>query len=626
VTLGNGASFSGPSYQQTGLPSTPLIRSIDAGVVPYASLPPADQTALERCYTAADRSSLGGSANAALDPAKATGKIVICYRGGNVLINKASAARAAGGVAMLLQYTPASANTTILQPYVVPTIHLDVSTYAPIDAYVVAAGAAATASFGPGVQQIGVVAPVMAAFSSRGPNIGDPDIMKPDITAPGVDINAAFTGDITQGQHDAVLAGTLVNPPAGAGNLQGTSMSSPHVAGSAALLRQANPTWSPYAIKSALMTSAQQSVKVANGAADPDRWGYGAGHLNPNGALATTLVYDTSPPDYINYFNHAIPSYQLNLASLTRANVVGVGSLTRTLTNKGTTTETYNATASLAGFTVSVSPASITLAPGASATFTATLTRTTSTIGTYVFGDLTWTSTTGKVVRSPLTARPLTIAALSTVTDTRAVGTKIYTIGTGYNGSMVTTATGLVPATRFSGTVATGGSQCFPFTVPSGAKMLRAELFNVDTQGGANSDLDLRVLRGTTLVGSSGGGDSDELVVLSNPTAATNYQVCVDGFAPLGGSANFLVSVWVVPATVVPATLRAIGPSTVYTGGTASVAVSWNVPSGARYLGVVDYRTVVGGPIVGTTTVFIDNQGISAPASVAPILREKLAI
>ena len=134
----------------------------------------------------------------------------------------------------------------------------------------------------------------MASTSSRGPNQADLDVLKPDITAPGTDIIAAYTNtSIGAAERAQIIAGTLIPGP-GADMISGTSMSSPHVAGSAALLRQAHPDWSPFAIKSALMTSAVQSVKLANGATDADRWGFGSGHLNPSGALATTLVYDVA--------------------------------------------------------------------------------------------------------------------------------------------------------------------------------------------------------------------------------------------------------------------------------------------------------------------------------------------
>ena len=71
------------------------------------------------------------------------------------------------------------------------------------------------------------------------------------------------------------------------------------------------------------------------------------------------------------------------------------------------------------------------------------------------------------------------------------MGTKVFTIATGYDGALSTIATGLVPATRNSGRVDQDDEVCFPFVVPAGAKMLRVQLFNSETEGGAASDLDL---------------------------------------------------------------------------------------------------------------------------------------
>jgi hypothetical protein len=160
--------------------------------------------------------------------------------------------------------------------------------------------------------------------------------------------------------------------------------------------------------------------------------------------------------------------------------------------------------------------------------------------------------------------------------------------------------------------------------VPAGAKQLRVQLFNADTEGGSASDLDLRVLRGATLVGSSGGGDSDELVSIANPTAAANYQACVDGYAPVNGLAQFKLSYWVLGPTN-PNTLKAFGPSKVTIAGVASIGINWNVPAGARYLGQVEYRQTAGGAMMGSTQVFIDNATpVPAPA-MAPVFREKHA-
>ena len=612
VTLGSGATARGASFQTQGVAATPLIWSRDAGFGAGAAAEASNQAL---CFGATD------GVAALLDPAKVAGKIIVCDRGGNVLVNKVANAQAAGAVGVIIQNTPVSANTTPLITGVLPTVHLPVSAFAAVTAEARRAGG--TAAFSPSFLVPGVPAPVMASTSSRGPNRADPDVLKPDITAPGTDIIAAFSNQsITPAQREQIIAGTLIPEP-GADMISGTSMSSPHVAGAAALLIQANPTWSPFAIKSALMTSAAQTVKLADGTPDSNRWGFGAGHLNPNDALDTKVVYDSDYLEYINYYNGAISGRALNLPSLTYANVVGVGTLTRKLTNRGATPVTYTVSATLPGFNVAVSPASLTLAPGQTKPYTATLIRNGSPIGAYSFGEVVW-SDGSHSVRSPLTAKAESLVALSSVTDTRKVGTKAFSVGTGYDGGFTSTATGLVPAQRNAGTVATGAEVCYAFAVPANAKMLRVQLFNSETTGGAASDLDVTVYRGATAVGSSAGGTSDELISINNPAAA-NYEACVEGYAPVDGLADFTLNVWVVGPTVTPATLRAAGPSKVYLGGTATVAISWNVPADARYLGVVEYANPASAGVIGRTTVFIDNVPAPAASTSVRVSRDKSA-
>ncbi len=619
VTLGGGGTAQGASFQTQGVPVSPLIWSRDAGF----GAPVGPGTAQAMCYGPADGVAVQ------LDPAKVKGKIIICDRGGNVLVNKVANAADSGAVGVIIQNRPAegdvaaSANTTPLISGVLPTVHLNVGYFDAVTTEARKAGG--TASFGGSFQVDGVIAPQMASSSSRGPNKYDPDVLKPDITAPGTDIIAAYTNtSIGAAERAQIIAGTLVPGP-GADMISGTSMSSPHVAGAAALLRQANPTWSPFAIKSALMTSAQQSVKLANGAPDPDRWGYGAGHLNPNGALDTKLVYDSDYLEYIYYYFGELPGRLLNLASLTRANIVGSGLVTRTVTNMGPSTETYKATSTLPGFSVAVTPSSLTLAPGESKSYTATLVRNGAPIGAYSFGELVWTAASnGVTVRSPLTAKAEALVALSQITDTRNVGTSVITVATGFDGAFSTVATGMVKAKRKTGSVATDAEKCYAFTVPVGSKMLRVQLFNSETEGGSASDLDLTVYRGNVTVGSSGSGTSDELVSVNNPTGGL-YEACVYGYAPVNGSASFVLNYWVVPATVKPATLKAIGPQQAYTGGLASVGLSWKVVAGARYLGVVEYSAPPSPTVIGRTSVFIDNVSDAAAPARAVISRDKTA-
>lgn len=626
----SGAAFNGPSYQSSGLAGAQIVRSIDVSVGNYATMTQAEKTATERC--ALPNAGDGGTASTQPDPAKVAGKILVCYRGGNVLINKAAAAKNAGAAGLVIQNvpaiggTPASNNSTVLQPYVLPTVHLTVDAYAAIDAFIVQNGAGATAGMTPGVQAANVVAPVMASFSSRGPNLANANILKPDITGPGVDVIAAYTlPQLTQQQHDAMIAGSFV-PAANATSLQGTSMSSPHLAGVAALLRQQHPTWSPAAIKSAIMTTAT-GVKLASGAADPDRWGYGAGHVNPNGAASPTLVYDAGPADYGRFLcglsltppsglgNCAtlgsISPQNLNLPSLTAASVPGTMTLTRRVTNVSGADGTFAATVSgMTGWTVAVNPNSLTIPAGGSASFSVTLTRSTAALNSWTFGSLAWSDGVRSIV-SPLTARAVGFSAPSLVTDVRSsgAGSKLITITPAYTGSMAVSAVGLVPATRTTQTIATSQTQCVNTVIPSGALVARFQLFDADTEGGGSgTDLDMEVYSGPngtgSLIGASGGATSAEVVTFLNPTPRT-VSACVVGYSADGGK-KYTLSSWVVGPATGTQTLRAAAPSQVYAGSPASVGLGWSVTAGARYLGSLRYFDNTSA-LIGSTVLLIDN-------------------
>ncbi|MFQ5609042.1 MAG: S8 family serine peptidase, partial [Woeseiaceae bacterium] len=126
---------------------------------------------------------------------------------------------------------------------------------------------------------------VMATFSSRGPGPVQ-DIMKPDVSAPGVNIIAGFTPETANATKDELWA-----------YLSGTSMSTPHVAGVAALLMQEHPDWSPAAIKSALMTTSRQDLTNSTGGqANP--FEFGTGHIVPNDAVDPGLVFELGDDDY----------------------------------------------------------------------------------------------------------------------------------------------------------------------------------------------------------------------------------------------------------------------------------------------------------------------------------------
>ncbi|KAK9123835.1 hypothetical protein Sjap_013437 [Stephania japonica] len=133
-------------------------------------------------------------------------------------------------------------------------------------------------------------APFVVSFSSRGPSGTTPDILKPDLTAPGSTILAAWSGatSVTGIEDDKRVVPYNI--------ISGTSMSCPHATAVAAYVKSFRPTWSPAALKSALMTTANPMSRFAN----PDaELAYGAGHINPVKAINPGLVYDAGAEDYV---------------------------------------------------------------------------------------------------------------------------------------------------------------------------------------------------------------------------------------------------------------------------------------------------------------------------------------
>lgn len=139
----------------------------------------------------------------------------------------------------------------------------------------------------------------MASFSSRGPGNAQPeyvDLLKPDISAPGVSILAGYTGsDPAHSEFEAI---------------SGTSMASPHVAGSAALVMAARPDWTPMEVKSALMLT----TEILDG---PDWYAQGAGEVRPGRAVESGLIMHESIGNMLgqNPFEFGNPR-TLNLVSM----------------------------------------------------------------------------------------------------------------------------------------------------------------------------------------------------------------------------------------------------------------------------------------------------------------------
>jgi subtilisin family serine protease len=396
VTLGNNATYSGASVAPAVGPA-PFIDSTAAG------LPGADPTAVALCFSAFDTT----DGEPALDPAKVAGKIVLCDRGVNARAFKSFAVQQAGGAGMILVNT--SPNSLNADFHYVPTVHVADTQRAALKAY--AALPNATARINRATILYDLPAPFTADFSSRGPLLaGSGDLLKPDLIAPGENILAAVAPPGNFGESFFVY--------------DGTSMASPHVAGLAALLKDLHPDWTPMMIKSALMTSASDVLDGPN--TDPlVIFGQGAGHVRPNSAADPGLVYNAGFNDWLAFLcgtttgvnpsvcsrlsaaGYSLDPSDLNVASIAIGDLLGVQTVTRKVTNVGHAAVTYNASVSgMAGFTVAVTPSSLSISPGETKSYTVTITRTTATLDEYAGGQLTWTDGSHNV-RIPMVVRPL---------------------------------------------------------------------------------------------------------------------------------------------------------------------------------------------------------------------------
>ncbi|KAL7091479.1 hypothetical protein ACP275_12G108600 [Erythranthe tilingii] len=271
-------------------------------------------------------------------------------------------------------------------------------------------------------------APRVAGFSSKGPNVIVLDILKPDVTAPGIEIIAAYSPlaspSDTDKDHRSVNYTVL----------SGTSMACPHVAGAAVYVKSFHPNWSPSTIKSALMTTAWRMDPKKDELAE---FAYGAGHIDPIKALDPGLVYETLQGDYINFLcnmgytsatiakifktNATCPANpqttikDLNYPSMTSQIKTAKGSksavpfsekFTRTVTNVGAGKSTYKATTSVGpAYNVTVVPSALTFAEvNEKKTFEVVISGTIE-YGKMVSASLEWSDGVHKV-RSPIVVYP----------------------------------------------------------------------------------------------------------------------------------------------------------------------------------------------------------------------------
>jgi subtilisin family serine protease len=576
-----------------------------------------------------------------LDPGIVAGKVVLCIRGVVDRLEKSHAVLEAGGVGMI-HYNTTDVDDLSTDSHWVPSVHVDNTPGVAIKRYIARASNPTArletrTDAGKARRRDWRNAPTMTAFSSRGPNPVAPDLIKPDVTAPGLQIlagNSPFPDAETP-------PGELFQA------IGGTSMSSPHVAGIFALLKQAHPEWSAAMAKSALMTTASRRVRDSDRSDRADPFDMGAGHVRPGGRWGKGsitrpgLVYDARLYDYAAFTcgmdwgvftpdscdfleDSGVPSapVDLNVPSIGMSEVSGIQTVTRTVTSVtgGGGRVTFRARVQAPpGYRVEVSPSVLRLRDGESASFTVTVTNVRAPIGTWRFGSLTWRAD-GYDVRSPLAVRAAPFEAPPEVSATGAAGSVAIPVTFGYTGPYTAAAHGMVGATVTQGNVlgdddqilegtdvAEGGADLHEFPL-SGAAHFRIAMPPEGTEAGA--DLDIYVFGPNGEEFASVAGGTDELIDIADPADGT-WQVYVHGYTTPGGDSDYDMWSWVVPGASGGGSLSiASAPASATIATVGTVDAAWTGLGtgtiGDWYLGAVSH-TGPDGPL-GRTLVIIDNR------------------
>ncbi|CAN6563545.1 unnamed protein product [Malus baccata var. baccata] len=341
IILENGANFTGESLSVLEMKASARIISASEANAGYFT-PYQSSYCLE----------------SSLNRTKARGKVLVCRHAESSTeskLAKSMLVEKAGGVGMVLID---DADKDIAVPFVIPSAIVGQRIGHQILSYIIRARKPKSRIL-PAKTILGLKpAPRVTAFSSKGPNSLTPEILKPDVTAPGLNILASWS---------PAAGNKLFNI------LSGTSMACPHVTGIAALIKAVYPSWSPAAIRSAIMTTATLLDKNSKPIlVDPEgrrgnAFDYGSGFVNPKRVLDPGLVYDAHSADYVEFLCsvgydkkavHQITrdnstckqafrtASDLNYPSITVPYLVGNFSVTRTVTNVGRPKSIYRAAVS----------------------------------------------------------------------------------------------------------------------------------------------------------------------------------------------------------------------------------------------------------------------------------------
>ncbi|MHA7280811.1 S8 family peptidase [Arthrobacter sp. MDT2-2] len=580
----DGTKYRGASIMRTGVPASPVVLAADAAAA------------------GAVNPNLCGPNT--LDPAKVAGRIVVCDRGVVARTDKSAEVARGGGVGMILVNLVDSSTDT--DQHAVPTVHVNAPEALELKAKV-AANPALTVALQP-TDTTGKPlppAPQVAGFSSRGPLLATgSDLLKPDVTAPGV---AVLAGVSTVGSNGAQF-----------GFMSGTSMASPHVAGLAALVLGKNPAWSPATVKSAMMTTAYP-LKTATGGVETDVLAVGAGHIDPATVLSPGLVYDQDVDDYLRFIEgtgvalgiegiEPVEAKNTNVPSFALGNLTGRTEVTRTVT--AITPGIYRATANVPGVAVTVTPSILNFsAPGETRTFKVTFENQGAPFGQFAAGSLSW-SGQGKNVTSPVAVRPQAVNAPAEVAFESAGrdGSGSFDITSGTNSPIQMTLEGLSKADSTAISLVPGGvtngnnasNAVKDVTVRKGTSVARFSVLSDDP----TADFDMALITPAGTVTQVATADASETITIEDP-APGKYRIIANLYAstdnrPTSGT----IDAAILAGDAKNATLTP-NPLVLANGSTGAVTLNWTGLKPGSYVGRVSYT---GSSAVTYVTVVVDGK------------------